>query len=382
MPRNSPFDEHHNRYESWFATHNAAYCSELLAVRSLLPRDGFGLEIGVGTGRFAAPLGISVGLDPSAAMLEHASARGIRVVRGVAEQLPFATGSFDYALSAFLRAGTTTNPMVRAWLVFLIVGILVCLGCGVASGGPASRRMPTITVVYDNNTHVNGLEAAWGFSCLVEGIEKTVLFDTGGDGGRLLANMRKLGIDPQKLDVVVISHIHGDHAGGLHHLLRENREVVTYLPRSFPESFKRDVEQHGSRVVPVHDPVTICEGVFSTGEVGTMLREQALVVRTGRGLVVITGCAHPGIEKIVHTAKERFGGEIFLVLGGFHLAGSTMAEIEPVIAGLKKLGVLHVAPCHCTGAAARRLLKQSYASGFIDVGVGKVIVTEGLRRMN
>jgi SAM-dependent methyltransferase len=98
MPRNAPFDAHHRRYENWFATHEAAYCSELLAVRALLPWEGIGLEIGVGTGRFAAPLGVRVGVDPSAAMLEYAHARCICVVQGVAEQLPFATASFDYAL--------------------------------------------------------------------------------------------------------------------------------------------------------------------------------------------------------------------------------------------------------------------------------------------
>lgn len=99
MPMKTSFDVHHLRYEGWFANHNAVYCSELLAVRSLMPKSGLGLEIGVGTGRFAAPLGVPVGLDPSVAMLAHASARGIRVVQGVAEQLPFATDSFDYALS-------------------------------------------------------------------------------------------------------------------------------------------------------------------------------------------------------------------------------------------------------------------------------------------
>jgi diguanylate cyclase (GGDEF)-like protein/PAS domain S-box-containing protein len=98
MPRNAPFDAHHRRYENWFSIHEAAYCSELLAVRALLPLGGVGLEIGVGTGRFAAPLGVRVGIDPSAAMLEYARARGIRVVQGVAEQLPFDTASFDYAL--------------------------------------------------------------------------------------------------------------------------------------------------------------------------------------------------------------------------------------------------------------------------------------------
>jgi SAM-dependent methyltransferase len=97
-PRNVIFDEHHRRYEEWFASHTAAYCSELLAVRALLPCGGDGVEIGVGTGRFAAPLGVRVGVDPSAAMLEHARMRGISVVLGVAERLPFAAASFDYGL--------------------------------------------------------------------------------------------------------------------------------------------------------------------------------------------------------------------------------------------------------------------------------------------
>jgi 7,8-dihydropterin-6-yl-methyl-4-(beta-D-ribofuranosyl)aminobenzene 5'-phosphate synthase len=284
--------------------------------------------------------------------------------------------------------------MVR--ILTVSITILAQLACGIPTGlaAPAdngttglvrpvfenpSPRMPIITVVSDNNPHGEGLKTTWGFSCLVEGMDKTILFDTGGDGGILLANMRKLGIAPRQIDSVVISHIHGDHVRELPHLLRENRQIVTYLPGSFPESFNREVKKLDSRVVPVHGPLMICERVFSTGELGTMQREQALVVRTGRGLVIVTGCAHPGIEKVVRMAKERFGGEILLVIGGFHLANSTKAEIEAVIAGLKKLGVRHVAPCHCTGDAARRLFKQAYGSDFIDAGVGKIITTVDLR---
>jgi SAM-dependent methyltransferase len=98
MARSAPYEAHSGRYDRWFPRHEAAYLSELLAVRALLPVEGRGLEVGVGTGRFAAPLGIEVGLDPAAAMLARASARGIKVVRGVAEALPFADRSFDYAL--------------------------------------------------------------------------------------------------------------------------------------------------------------------------------------------------------------------------------------------------------------------------------------------
>ncbi|HUW37283.1 MAG TPA: class I SAM-dependent methyltransferase [Rhodocyclaceae bacterium] len=98
MPRVAPFEAHHQRYEAWFEKHEAAYLSELLALRPFVPWEGLGIEIGVGSGRFAAPLGVQVGVDPSPAMLVHAAARGIEVVEGVAENLSFADGSFDHAL--------------------------------------------------------------------------------------------------------------------------------------------------------------------------------------------------------------------------------------------------------------------------------------------
>jgi 7,8-dihydropterin-6-yl-methyl-4-(beta-D-ribofuranosyl)aminobenzene 5'-phosphate synthase len=229
-----------------------------------------------------------------------------------------------------------------------------------------SSRMPLIMVVYDNNPYAKGMETAWGFSCLVKGMEKTVLFDTGGDGRRLLSNMSRLGISPREIDAVVLSHIHGDHTGGLHALLAKNRQILTYLPESFPGSFFRG-------------PMKVCDGVYSTGELGTSPREQSLVVSTAKGLVIITGCAHPGIVRIVHTVKERFGGEVFLVLGGFHLSASGREEIEAVIAGMKALGVRYVAPCHCTGDTARNIFMKAFGAGFIDTGVGKIIDTGGLR---
>ncbi len=99
MPRTAPFEVHHRRYDDWFARHAAAYQSELLAVRTLLPWRGLGLAIGVGTGRFAAPLSVQVGVDPARAVLDYAAKRGVSVVQGVAEALPFADSSFDYALS-------------------------------------------------------------------------------------------------------------------------------------------------------------------------------------------------------------------------------------------------------------------------------------------
>jgi ubiquinone/menaquinone biosynthesis C-methylase UbiE len=98
VPRVAPFEAHHERYEAWFEKHEAAYISELLALRPFVPWEGRGIEIGVGSGRFAGPLGAQVGVDPSPAMLVHAAARGIETVEGVAENLPFADSSFDHAL--------------------------------------------------------------------------------------------------------------------------------------------------------------------------------------------------------------------------------------------------------------------------------------------
>ncbi len=93
-----PFVAHHVRYDDWFERHRTAYLSELLAVRALLPLEGQGLEIGVGTGRFAGPLGVRFGIDPAGEMLGYARARGVSVARAVAEALPFAEAVFDYAL--------------------------------------------------------------------------------------------------------------------------------------------------------------------------------------------------------------------------------------------------------------------------------------------
>ena len=98
MPKTAPFDAHPDRYDDWFDRHEAAYQSELRALRAAWPEKGEGLEVGVGTGRFAAPLGIECGVDPSAAMGKRARDRGIAVKDGVAEELPYPDERFDAVL--------------------------------------------------------------------------------------------------------------------------------------------------------------------------------------------------------------------------------------------------------------------------------------------
>jgi len=234
------------------------------------------------------------------------------------------------------------------------------------SGAP--ERL-SITVLYDNNPYDERLETAWGFSCLVERSDLTLLFDTGGDAQTLLSNMAILGLDPSAIDIVVLSHIHGDHVGGLGGILALDKGITVYVPRSFPASLKRQVKR-SAHLVEVREPTEIAEGVYSTGEMGSGIREQSLALVTKQGLVVITGCAHPGIVEIVAKAKEITGEEVYLAMGGFHLSGAGQGRIKAVIEEFRRLGVQRVAPCHCSGDLTRRSFKASYGEACILVGVG------------
>jgi len=130
---------------------------------------------------------------------------------------------------------------------------------------------------------------------------------------------------------MVLSHIHGDHTGGLQRFLEKKSRVAVYLPDSFSGSFKQVVASLGARVEAVFGPRELFSGVYTTGEFGNGIREQALAFRTATGFVVITGCAHPGIVKMVRKVKEISGGEtVYLVIGGFHLGGEPPFRIGSI----------------------------------------------------
>jgi 7,8-dihydropterin-6-yl-methyl-4-(beta-D-ribofuranosyl)aminobenzene 5'-phosphate synthase len=236
----------------------------------------------------------------------------------------------------------------------------------------------TITVVYDNNPCKEGLQTAWGFSCVISGAEKTILFDTGGDGSVLLDNMKKLAVEPNSIDTVVLSHIHSDHTGGLDSFLEKNSGVTIYLPKSFPKKFKDNILSFRSKIVEVEQPLKICENVYSTGQLGRLIKEQSLIVRTDKGLIVITGCAHPGIVKIVNRAKDLMKDDILLVMGGFHLEWAMKGKIEKIISAFEKSGVQYVGPAHCSGDKARSLFEQRFGSSYINVGAGKAVTVADL----
>jgi len=237
-----------------------------------------------------------------------------------------------------------------------------------------------LTIVYDNNEYDPRLETKWGFSCLAEGLEKTILFDTGGDSATLLSNMKKLEIDPAEIDAVVLSHIHGDHVGGLSGLLEENNDVAVYLPRSFPQSFKDGARSLGARIHEVSEAEELFAEVYTTGELGNGIREQSLVITTSEGLVVITGCAHPGVVHIVRKARDIVAEDtVHLVMGGFHLGGASASQIESVVEEFRQIGVRKVAPCHCSGNETRRLFRKEYAEDYIESGVGKRITVSRAR---
>ncbi len=237
----------------------------------------------------------------------------------------------------------------------------------------SSQAKVTMITLYDNYQHDPDLKTGWGFSCLVKAGDKNILFDTGADSPTLLDNMKNSKIDPKDINMIVLSHIHQDHTGGLLGILKMNSKLTVYLPKSFPNDFKKRVESYKAKVVEVSDPISITESVSTTGELGTWIKEQSLIVKTTKGLVVITGCAHPGIVDILKEVKKTTNEDIYLVLGGFHLAGVSDSELKKIIRSFKELGVKKAAPCHCSGDRTRELFKEEYKENFISNGVGRVI---------
>ncbi|RLI99973.1 MAG: hypothetical protein DRP03_01915 [Candidatus Aenigmatarchaeota archaeon] len=234
----------------------------------------------------------------------------------------------------------------------------------------SEEEKPEITLisVYDNYQVNSELKTAWGFATIIKTPKELILFDTGGDSKILLSNMKKLGINLTSIKKVVISHIHNDHLGGLEGFLERNSNVTVFIPSSFPQSIKNMIVENGAKFVEISAPRKISDFIYITGELYGPPKEQSLIIDSKKGLVIITGCAHPGIVNIVKKAKELMKRDkVYLVLGGFHHPPLSCVK------ELKELGVEKVAPSHCTGDLVREAFRKEYKGNFIEYGVGKII---------
>lgn len=238
-------------------------------------------------------------------------------------------------------------------------------------GNPQKVKM---TVLYDNYINTEGTEAKWGFSCLIETVDKTLLFDTGGEGEVLLHNIQALNVDISNIDIIVISHNHWDHTGGLFTILESTKNAQVYLLNSFPPDFIEKVKSTNAEVILVKEPIKVCENVMTTGELSGPVNEQSLIVKTEKGPVVVTGCSHPGIVNIVKRANEISGESVYLVFGGFHLMQLPDNAIDDIISDFNQLGVKKCGATHCTGDRQIKRFEDAYQEDYVKIGTGKVLV--------
>jgi 7,8-dihydropterin-6-yl-methyl-4-(beta-D-ribofuranosyl)aminobenzene 5'-phosphate synthase len=266
-----------------------------------------------------------------------------------------------------------------------------------------------ITVLYDAFGKPSSMKKDWGFSALVEVSGKRILFDTGNNSEIFAHNVKAKGVDLTKLDFVVMSHRHGDHIGGLNHLLSVNPNVPIYAPKenfgvfgsSFPSSFYRRNQSlpPEMRYFDGKPPETLRFGtawpqgkftwVAKTTEVAPgfhliLLKgpwgvdldvmEISLAIDTPQGIVIVVGCSHPTIEKIVEAAKAAINKPIHLVVGGLHLLPATDQETQRIATALHDTWKVEwIAPGHCTGEPAFATLKETFGDHYLYAGLGTTV---------
>jgi 7,8-dihydropterin-6-yl-methyl-4-(beta-D-ribofuranosyl)aminobenzene 5'-phosphate synthase len=256
----------------------------------------------------------------------------------------------------------------------------------------ASAAPLVLTVLYNNTSAGDSVMADHGFACLLERGGHTYLFDAGRVPDTLMANARELGVDCTKIDRVIVSHIHDDHMGGIFELLAACAKPALYLPFSYPRS---PSEPHTDRsdsdylallerlrpsvsdIFQRKDGGEIGEGIYSTGMIEDQSYEQALLVPTSKGLIVLTGCAHPGILEVVKRARELTRQDVYFVMGGFHLTSTDPARVRTIARELRTL-TKRIGPCHCTGEKAEAILKDVFKDDYVDIRAGlKIRLGEG-----
>lgn len=217
--------------------------------------------------------------------------------------------------------------------------------------------MLTITEVYNNIPGREGLTPDWGFSCLIN--EAGLLFDTGAKGDVLVSNMRALDIDPASIRRLALSHDHWDHTGGLRAILTENPSMDVYIHDGFSKETLGVIREYTKPHV-VEEWTKIANDIALTGPLGDGIREQSLAISTSGGYMIVTGCAHPHIGRIV--ARVAREGRVWGAMGGFHTV--TVEDID-ALAGMKYLSA-----SHCTDKIEE--IRGRYPEAFRPGGVGIV----------
>jgi 7,8-dihydropterin-6-yl-methyl-4-(beta-D-ribofuranosyl)aminobenzene 5'-phosphate synthase len=246
--------------------------------------------------------------------------------------------------------------------------IVVLCACGIAAT-PEQQ----LTIVYDNTTVRPDLKTDWGFSVLVDFQGQRILFDVGSKPDIFLANLKQLGIEKSSIQTTLISHEHAAHSGGVYKVLPAG---LIYFLDSFSKRYP-EADAVGLEARRGTAPAQLGTGIYSTGEIAGSPPEQALVIETSKGLVLLVSCAHPGIAKMVETVeKQRNAKNIRMIVGGLHMYEQSEQQIRPVVAQLQKLNVQSVVLGHCTGELAMRIFREGYGDRFMTAGVGKRIPLE------
>jgi 7,8-dihydropterin-6-yl-methyl-4-(beta-D-ribofuranosyl)aminobenzene 5'-phosphate synthase len=298
----------------------------------------------------------------------------------------------------------------KSWVAYFVAALdRLLAGCAATtSPPPAAHADPSkaqITVLYDAFGKFSPMQKDWGYAALIEYGGKRILFDTGNNSDLLAQNAKAKGIDLSKLDFVVMSHRHGDHMGGMAYLLSVNPRVKIYAPKEgfgvygadLPSTFYRKdaslpPEQRyydgappevmrfgaawpGANFQLIDQNTEIAPGIHLIALVsdkpGTLeLREMSLAINTPEGMVIVVGCSHTGIDKIVETAA-KINPRIHFVAGGFHLVVSKDEEIEKIVIALRDtFKVAYVAPGHCTGEPTFTALKKAFGDHYLFAGLG------------
>jgi 7,8-dihydropterin-6-yl-methyl-4-(beta-D-ribofuranosyl)aminobenzene 5'-phosphate synthase len=223
-----------------------------------------------------------------------------------------------------------------------------------------------IKIIATGSSKLQRFIRRWGVSFL---IGEDVLFDTFGDPGVFMDNMRKFKVDTAKIKHIVLSHDDWDHIAGLWYLLPNRQDITVYICPGFKKEIKERIASFGGNLIEAGQPIQIKENIYTTGELygessGRKIYEQSVAIKTGEGLAVICGCAHPGVDKIIKKAKDNFKANIYLLMGGFHLKDNTDEINGRIIKDLNEAGISRIMPMHCTGKRAVESIRQSFGEGF------------------